>query len=361
MIMSRNNNFDFLRLFFAWSVFWFHVRVLTHNPQLDFLKYWLNSDIAVDSFFVISGFLVFMSFERTGTLYQYFIKRLRRIYPAYFTVIILCSLLGIIITFLPVTDYFSLPLFKYMVFNLSFLNFLQPALPGVFTHNSIPAVDGALWTIKIEVMFYLAVPIISYFLKKFQPLIIMLSLYIFAFIWSAGFRYLAFHLGKPALIEVSKQLPGQMCFFIIGVAAFFYHNYFKQYSKLIFWLAIFLLAMNFLSPKYGGYFHPLALGIIVIYIGNFFKYLGNFGKYGDVSYGVYIYHFPVVQTFIYFQLFDSHPMLGLIVCSLCVLACAFLSWHFVEKRFLLSASHYRVASVPFAKYGIQTPTNIEKG
>jgi peptidoglycan/LPS O-acetylase OafA/YrhL len=80
---------------------------------------------------VVSGFLVFMSFERSSSLASYARKRMRRIYPAYFTVVMLCAV-G-----LPQSvrkgslDYFSLAWGKYVLANLVFLNFLQPGLPGV--------------------------------------------------------------------------------------------------------------------------------------------------------------------------------------------------------------------------------------
>ena len=67
---------------------------------------------------------------------------------------------------------------------------------------------------------------------------------------------------------------------------------------------------------------------------------GHIAKYGDLSYGIYIWHFPVVQTFISLHLFDSRPIVALCLLILTVLLLALLSWHLIEKPFLGNKSHY---------------------
>lgn len=66
---------------------------------------------------------------------------------------------------------------KYVVANLAFLNFVHPTLPGVFEGNKIHEVDGALWTLKIEVMFYATVPIIAYLFRRFGRFSVLVTLY----------------------------------------------------------------------------------------------------------------------------------------------------------------------------------------
>jgi hypothetical protein len=54
------------------------------------------------------------------------------------------------------SEYFRSPqLFKYFIVNVFFMNFLQPSLPGVFVENGSQAVNGSLWTIKLEIGFYI--------------------------------------------------------------------------------------------------------------------------------------------------------------------------------------------------------------
>ena len=106
--------------------------------------------MAVKAFFVVSGFLIFMSFERSSSFASYARKRIRRIYPAYFTVVMLCAIFLVAVSSKNIEHYFSFVWVKYVLANLAFLNFLQPTLPGVFDSNKIAVVNGALWTLKIR-------------------------------------------------------------------------------------------------------------------------------------------------------------------------------------------------------------------
>ena len=74
---------------------------------------------------------------------------------------------------------------------------------------------------------------------------------------------------------------------------------------------------------------------MVYYLAYNFKFLNNFGKYGDFTYGVYIYHFPLIQVFIHFGLFDIYsPLLMFISTIILVLFLAILSWNYIELPFL---------------------------
>ncbi len=66
----------------------------------------LSSGMAVKGFFVLSGFLIFMSFERSTSLSSYAMKRIRRIYPAYFTVVMLCAFGMVAVSSHSVAEYF---------------------------------------------------------------------------------------------------------------------------------------------------------------------------------------------------------------------------------------------------------------
>jgi len=334
----RDNNFDLLRVLFAVIVVLVHAYVLSESDVLAPLSLFLSSVIAVKSFFVVSGFLIFMSYENSRGLGSYFSKRIRRIYPAYFSIVVLCSLLGFFVTEVSVSNYFSIDWLKYLLANLLFLNFLHPELPGVFSGNPIHAVDGALWTLKIEVMFYLSVPIFVWSMRKWGYWQMLLTLYIASFAYVALVELWGIRTGSDIYLELQRQFPGQLMFFIAGAVLYYYLDVFKRYWLWLLVLAIIIMPIRHLAPVL--YLEPIALAIIVIYFACLFSYLGHFGKYGDFSYGIYIVHFPILQVLVAEGVFESSPIMALLFAMLLVLICAYLFWHYIEKPFLTRSSHY---------------------
>lgn len=86
--------------------------------------------------------------------------------PAYSLTILLCALIGLFLTSLSCREYLtSSSLYTYLICNLLTFNFLSPDLPGVFDTNPLQAMNGSLWTIKVEFMLYIIIPIIYWLLK----------------------------------------------------------------------------------------------------------------------------------------------------------------------------------------------------
>lgn len=338
----RVNNFDLLRFVFAFLVFLVHAHVLSGVDSLSILSEVFSSEIAVKSFFVVSGFLIFMSYENSRDMGNYFSKRARRIYPAYLFVVVACSVLGVVFSKYSWHEYVSLDVFKYVAANLVFLNFMHPNLPGLFESNSLQAINGALWTLKIEVMFYLLVPVVVMAFRKFGRMQVMLLLYTCSVVYSMSMEYMANKTGSGFYLELQRQLPGQLVFFLAGAAGYYYFQRLARHAQ---WLALFAVAAFALKSWLPWTaVQPIALGVLVIYLACIVPCAGNFGKYGDFSYGIYIVHFPILQLLISFGLFETHPWLMLLVAGTTVVTVAFFLWHFVEKRFLRKSSHYVAAN-----------------
>jgi peptidoglycan/LPS O-acetylase OafA/YrhL len=336
--MLRQNNFDILRFIFASTVFIVHAHVLSGSASLAILSQLLSSEIAVKSFFIISGFLIFMSYENSRNIKNYFEKRIRRIYPAYVFVVLSCIILGLIFTSYTWNIYFSIQIIKYIAANLTFLNFLQPNLPGVFENNTLQAVNGALWTLKVEFLFYLLVPLIVTASRKVGKITALTSVYILSVSYSLLMNHLAHITGAGFYLELQRQLPGQLTFFVAGATCYYYLPYLAKYST---WL-VSLAVLGFLLQTWLPWnaIQPIALSISVVYFACIIPYLGNFSKYGDFSYGIYIIHFPILQLVTSYGLFDKTPWIALFSASILVMIMAFLLWHFVEKPFLRKSSHY---------------------
>jgi peptidoglycan/LPS O-acetylase OafA/YrhL len=341
-VVPHKNNFDLLRFVFAFMVLLYHAHVLSRQPELAFLSKWVSAEFAVESFFVVSGFLVFMSYENSASVSDYASKRARRIYPAYFSVVTLCAFAGALISAYSPAEYFSGPWLRYLAANLAFLNFLAPELPGVFHENPWHAVNGALWTLKIEVMFYLAIPFIAYLCNRLGRWRVLIALYVLSVAYAIGMEYLASKTGSELYVQLGRQLPGQLSYFLVGSACYYFLSAFARHWR---WgLPIALIALLLPLPRMVDIaIQPAALGVLVVYLAVGARCLGNFGRYGDFSYGIYIIHFPVLQTLIALGLFQINAYAGLGVATVVVLSAALASWHLVEKPFLKKSSHYVVA------------------
>lgn len=336
------NNFDLLRLIFASIVLVVHAYELSGFPELKVFAGLLSSDVAVKSFFVVSGFLIFMSCERSSSLAGYAAKRARRIYPAYVAVVSLCAIGLVLASAKPITEYFSLAWVTYVVANLAFLNFVQPSLPGVFEANRLPFVNGALWTLKIEVMFYMSVPIFVWAFRRTGRLPLLLVGYCLSVAYAAWFARAAARTGSGLYLELGRQLPGQLSYFLAGGFFYYYLPVLERYTGWFLAGAVAALAANRLWPL--PVLEPFALATVVVGCG-VFAYAGNAGKYGDFSYGVYILHFPVIQLLLQAGWFAGNPY-GLLVTTILITAAAAIAmWHLVEKRWLLRSSHYVAATV----------------
>ena len=159
-MISTKNNFDILRLILAILVYFAHWNTLSvQNIEIFIFKL---SGFAVDMFFVVSGFLIFWSYENDQNNRNFYIKRFFRIFPLYAFLIILQTLF-----FIGFSDGKVIEIVKYFVVNIFFLNFLAPSVGSALSGLEVNAINGSLWTLKNEVVFYLIVPLIFMLYKRF--------------------------------------------------------------------------------------------------------------------------------------------------------------------------------------------------
>lgn len=319
------NNFDFIRVLLAFIVFVGHLGALSASEKLLFLTH-SPVEVAVFSFFIVSGFLIARSYERSSSLKSYAKKRFNRIVPAYLLVVFLSAILLSLVSTLSFSEYFSnTQVYKYLFWNSLFLNFKAPWLPGVFGNQ---AVNGALWTLKIEMCFYIAVPLMFLLFGKNNKYrtISLIVLYFLSLVYLNYFEMT----GRAAL---SRQLPGSLCYFIGGMLLYFHFEKFIKHKHILFIIAIITVWIDLIFKI--KLFSPIMISIIVMYIAYSFSFLNNFGKYGDFTYGIYIFHFPIIRVFATLGLFANYnPYIMSIVCMFTVIGIGIASWHFYEKRFL---------------------------
>jgi peptidoglycan/LPS O-acetylase OafA/YrhL len=320
----RNNNFDIVRLLLASIVVFVHCADLSLSPSLVVIRHTLSATMAVEGFFAISGFLIFASYDRCKSLTEYFSNRAYRILPGYWLSTIFCLLIAL--------SRGSFHVGGFLLANLSFLNYLHPGIPGVFESNpGNPFLNGALWTIKIEVMFYVAVPIIVWFCRRLNRDIVL---------WTLFAASIVFRVAFAAHEKYALQLPGQLSYFMVGALIYYHLGFFKKHGKWIMLASAACFALHFFTKWY--FPRPAAVAAFTLGASLLLPQIKGPTRWGDFSYGTYILHYPIVQIVVAFGLFALHPWLALLL-SVCVVAvAATLSWFFVEKPSLAHSKSRRL-------------------
>jgi peptidoglycan/LPS O-acetylase OafA/YrhL len=339
-VVSTDNNFNALRLVFALMVAAYHAVVLPGQMEGTFAEGALAilAEIGVQGFFVLSGYLVYASLQRSSSMILYGEKRIRRLYPAYATVVIVCALAALVLS--PEARANLGAVAAYLGWNLIFLNFMAPDLPGVFEANRFSEVNGALWTLKIEVLFYLILPVLAVLLRlagRYKWLLLIL-IYVGAEVWRIGFEAAGRAQGSDLLVDVARQLPGQMSFFVTGIA-FHMIRLDPRRLQLAGLAGLGLFTLSLLTPL-AEPLRAVGLGALSIYLATGITRTIDAARYGDLSYGLYIVHFPIIQTVIAAGLFAS-PLIGVLASAAASLAASLLLWHLVERPALRTDSAYR--------------------
>ncbi|RYZ14857.1 MAG: hypothetical protein EON61_02055 [Alphaproteobacteria bacterium] len=326
------NNFNLLRLCFALMVVAYHLVAIPGWGEAILPQMALLAEVGVQGFFVLSGYLVYASFERSSSLAQYAEKRFRRLYPAYAFVILVCAAAALIAS--PAAREDLLGVARYTGWNLIFANFMEPNLPGVFANNPMTEVNGALWTLKIEVMFYLVLPLLLWLLRLCgrYDWIGCLLLYVGAEVWRAWFN----HIGQ---FEIARQLPGQMSFFLTGMmlqAA----NLSGARLNIAGAAGAVLIAGSLVWPQV-EFARAIGLGALSVWFATGIVRLPDAARFGDLSYGIYIVHAPIIQTCIALGLFAASAWMGVGIALAASMLGALFLWHLIEKPALRQDSAYR--------------------
>ncbi len=336
MAQTRDNCFDFLRFLFAFIVLLGHLVFISQLPALQFLLPIFNTYISITGFFVISGFLITQSYVRSSSMKSYFAKRAKRLLPAYILIVGGCAIGLVCLSSYDAATYFTHPQFRqYLLANLSFLNFLQPCLPGVFESDVFDcSVNPALWTLKIEVAFYLCVPIIIWIARKVKrSWIVLLTIYILSVCYRNGLHWYADYTDQHIFVVLARQLPGFLSYFMVGMLLCLHKDWFIQNKNKLIVPAIGIATLEWCLDW--EWMLPLAFGVIVIWCAYSLSALNNFARFGDISYGVYIYHAPLIKilyTVGFFTAMNAWLASGVFI--LMVVAVSLLSWHGMEKRIL---------------------------
>lgn len=324
----RSNNFDFVRLVAAMSVLVSHQFALHGQSEPLVFQYQTLGGYAVMVFFAISGYLITASWQADPNLGRFAARRLLRIWPGLLCTVLLCGLLlGPLVTEVSPKAYFTDPVT--LRFFRTGLFMVNPFLPGVFPHSPVAYIpNGVLWTIPIELRCYGYLAIFG-LLGVVRLRWVMLSLLVGTSVWYYGIHQAeaVFNANHSHLFEVEYAT-----FFFSGSCLYLFREYWLTGTRKLTGMAIAVSAC--LLAYISG--HALVAAFLltpylVIALGtSSFPVLHRFGRFGDLSYGVYIYAFPVQQTTIWLT-----PQLNIYqhfaIAIPITVVLAWLSWHLVEN------------------------------
>lgn len=317
MKLKVSNNFDILRLILAVLVFFAHWNILTSQDISNQLFH--LSGYAVHMFFIVSGFLIFWSFDANQNKKHFYIKRFFRIFPLYAFLIILQTLF-----FIGFSDGSTFEVIKYFIANIFFLNFLAPSVGSTLSSLEVNAINGSLWTLKNEVVFYLIVPLLFMFYKKWGGYILLI-LYSLSVVYMFAVDYLGIE-------KLLVQFPAQVRLFMVGILLYILFDKFNKNNIYLLAIVSLILLIFLKDNTYFNYIlYPFCIGFMMIFLVYFVK---NIKVNFDFSYSLYILHFPVIQLALYFEINPTNPIISFVVLFAVILVLSYFSEKYIEKRFI---------------------------
>lgn len=349
------NNFDAIRLAMALIVVWSHSFALhlgsnqTEWVSLAMSGTYNGGNLAVMAFFVISGFLITQSWERSTTRRSYFEKRLRRIYPGYLVATSICAFV--------IAPLFGAS-FPNVATTVSLNLLLQGSMPEVFVHNpNTAAINGSLWSISYEVWCYVGVALgASLLLRRPRALVVLCLMLISAKVFCDLTNVRP---NSPLVQDIfgvpyfwTKIGPS----FLMGMIVYSYRTQIPRSPIILSALVGMAFAGCQINQIFADFLVAPALSYSIFYLAFSPRIkLHDAATYGDFSYGTYLYAYPI-QQMLQATVGKSLTTSEFIVLSIPLsLLAGVASWHLVEKQFVLRTDKPASAK----SYGAPTPISLQ--
>ena len=330
---GRDNNFNLIRVIAATLVLYSHCFPLAlgegSTDPLGALIGRSLGQIAVDIFFITSGFLVTQSLVHRPSIGSFMWARIIRIFPALIVAMLFCVfVVGLYFTTLPSSEYLAhQEVHTFLKKNLTLIWGDRYALPGVFEQNIYPgAVNGSIWTLPWELKMYILLALVALIFRGYKHWLIIAI----ALIGTLG--YLIDHLALFGGLETNPSKPRFLAFFFVGSLFYLYRNHIHLSHRLMAAISTVLLFSVILQLNTLFFIaYTLTLAYVVLYLAYIpTGAIRKFNHLGDYSYGIYIYAFPVQQASVALL-----PGIGiyemLAIATPLTLLLAIISWHLIEK------------------------------
>lgn len=323
--VDRNNNFNLIRATLAFMVLVHHGLVLTGNrvdPTNLITRFIAGfGEIAVGGFFIVSGFLVTRSLFGRATVARFGLARVLRIYPGLIVMLLVTTALLAPFSTLAASDYFaSIETWRYVAQNATAF-FITFDLPGLFRDNLQPAVNGSLWSLRYEILCYMALALAGALglARKRWPIVLACVACATALLTLPDTIHYILHVGR------------RMGFlFSLGAVAAAYSAAIPMRFRYLAALAAVALVLDWTPLSFIGW------SIAFAYLLLWFAYVPkgailNYNRLPDISYGLYIYAFPVQQLAIHLGGYGADPLGNILIATPVTILLATLSWYLVEK------------------------------
>lgn len=328
------NNYDLLRLLAAFFITFSHSFSLLKSAKSEPLFLLSGGSInfvtlGLGIFFAISGYLIGKSARTSPTLLNYLWKRLLRIQPLLLVTCVLTVFGCVFFTTLSAKAYFLHPATWTYFRNIMPVFGLQYTLPGVFEGNILESgVNGSLWTLVVEERLYLLMCLAFFLRFKHRKIFVAMVIIADLIYLTNGVAY------QYELIPYLSNSASYYGFIFLNAAALNYLNIrFAKYLRgsVIISVLLFLAAAS--SPAFRFLF-IFAFPILVNSVAQIKGTANYTGRYGDFTYGVYVFSFPIQQMFIASGYFITSPYLLFLCTILISFPMAVLSWNLIESKCL---------------------------
>jgi peptidoglycan/LPS O-acetylase OafA/YrhL len=335
---GRDNNFNLIRIAAAFAVLITHsfvaaIGVSDAEPFRDSLGMTMGV-MAVDIFFIASGFLVSASLLNRQHVIEFIWARVLRIFPALIMMLLFTVfVIGIYFTSLPISSYLSdSKTYLYLLKCGTLVTGIEYKLPGVFDGNPYnKAVNASLWTMTYEIIMYEILPLIWVAsrlikgggLRLFQIAIVTSSVI-------TAVLVVVLHFIVPG-----KGQFARLFFMFFSGSSFYILREHITLSRPLFCMLVIALLLSAIINKHAFLVvYVLSIAYILFYVAYIPSGLiRKYNQVGDYSYGLYIYAFPIQQSVVALVPGVSVWTLLAISAPLALLLAA-LSWHLLERRFL---------------------------
>ena len=341
---QRSRQFDLLRILFAALVILAHAFEITDGGNArELFSRWTHSNVsfgtvAVDGFFLLSGYLIVQSWQTNPRLGDFLRNRLLRILPGFAVAFLLSTLFVGLVA--PGVEHFFHKLGKGFVVSLLLVD--SPITPPVFPglQHDVAAVNGSMWTIPYEIRCYLLVAVCGMLtILRRRSLWLATTVVMAACTFvppSASFLPRGLLSGPwYAYVPTGDPFKASRLVFAFLIGGCFYlfrdKDLFKPLlavAALLCLVAVVRWAPAHLEPAlavFGGYL----MFAFCARSGEAFNWLPRFP---DISYGLYLYGWPVESFVIWY--FHRSPWFTFVVATAVCVVLGWLSWHLVERPML---------------------------